>query len=426
MNYKYDVFISYSRKDTGIADKICQTFDQVGISYFIDRLGIGGGMEFPAVLAKAIKESKVFLYLASKNSYESKFTQSEIVYAFNKKQKQDIIPYIIDGSTLPDELEFTFSAINWRQMDIHPIDIIVNDIFIKIGKPPVQPFQKEGLQSSDSESIKQSRKEEQDNHQQDLVDSQQEESEEKPTFSLLRWAIPLAVLLTVGLLVFFWNKSSEGEHVSEETVGTLYPDNNNPNAIDKDFSSASGEENDGGDSQVLEKRSKKSVTMQAPPKKLTVQNVEYRDNLKSQAGNTYEPFNMLDGNLRTAWAISLDKASYEGGRLYGPTFTVRCKKLSHIVLCNGYAKNDASYKNNSRAAHIIFCNVDNMSGVDDESSLLYEGILKDTPEPQTLSINEKANKNIKQIQMIFPVDGLRRGAKWNDLCISEVEFWGWE
>ena len=135
---------------------------------------------------------------------------------------------------------------------------------------------------------------------------------------------------------------------------------------------------------------------------------------------------MLDGNLRTAWAISLDKASYEGGRLYGPTFTVRCKKLSHIVLCNGYAKNDASYKNNSRAAHIIFCNVDTMSGVDDESSLLYEGILKDTPEPQTLSINEKANKNIKQIQMIFPVDGLRRGAKWNDLCISEVEFWGWE
>ena len=132
MNYKYDVFISYSRKDTGIADKICQAFDQVGISYFIDRRGIGGGMEFPAVLARAIKESKVFLFLASKNSYESKFTQSEIVYAFNKKQKQDILPYIIDGSMLPEELEFTFSAINWRQMDKHPIDIILNDILIKI------------------------------------------------------------------------------------------------------------------------------------------------------------------------------------------------------------------------------------------------------------------------------------------------------
>ena len=132
---KYDVFISYSRKDTDIADKICQAFDKDGITYFIDRQGIGGGMEFPAVLAKAIKESTVFLFLASKNSYDSKFTQSEIVYAFNKKLKQDIIPYIIDGSTMPDELEFTFSAINWRRMDRHPIDtVLVNDILFRVGK----------------------------------------------------------------------------------------------------------------------------------------------------------------------------------------------------------------------------------------------------------------------------------------------------
>lgn len=136
MEYKYDVFISYSRKDSDIANKICQAFDRVGVSYFIDRKGIGGGMEFPAVLAKAIKESHVFLFLASKNSYDSKFTQSEIVYAFNKKKKEDILPYIIDGSNLPDELEFTFSSINWRQMDRHPIDtVLLNDIKQKIDKP---------------------------------------------------------------------------------------------------------------------------------------------------------------------------------------------------------------------------------------------------------------------------------------------------
>ena len=105
---KYDVFISYSRKDIEIVNRITQVFEEVGITYFVDRKGIGGGLEFPAVLARAIRESKVFLFLASKNSYSSKFTQSEIVYAFNKKQKEDILPYIIDGSSLPDELEFTF------------------------------------------------------------------------------------------------------------------------------------------------------------------------------------------------------------------------------------------------------------------------------------------------------------------------------
>lgn len=132
---KYDVFISYSRKDASIADKITAAFDNAGITYFIDREGISGGMEFPTVIAKAIRESHIFLFLASKNSYESRFTQSEIVYAFNKKQKQNIIPYIIDGSKMPDELEFTFSAINWRRIEEHPIDTtLVDDIFLKIGK----------------------------------------------------------------------------------------------------------------------------------------------------------------------------------------------------------------------------------------------------------------------------------------------------
>ncbi|MCH5174570.1 MAG: toll/interleukin-1 receptor domain-containing protein [Prevotellaceae bacterium] len=33
----YDVFISYSRKDTEVAEKICFALDKYGISYFIDR-----------------------------------------------------------------------------------------------------------------------------------------------------------------------------------------------------------------------------------------------------------------------------------------------------------------------------------------------------------------------------------------------------
>ena len=65
----YDIFISYSRKDTEIANRICKAFDQAGITYFIDRQGIGGGMEFPTVLAEAILNCKLMLFLASKNSF---------------------------------------------------------------------------------------------------------------------------------------------------------------------------------------------------------------------------------------------------------------------------------------------------------------------------------------------------------------------
>ena len=132
---KYDVFISYSRKDLVVADKICDVLYKAGVSCFIDRQGIGGGMEFPKVIATAIKESELFLFLASENSYSSKFTTSEITFAFNKKQKNQLLPYVIDSSSLPDELEFVFSCINTRNIKEHPIETtLVEDILDLLGR----------------------------------------------------------------------------------------------------------------------------------------------------------------------------------------------------------------------------------------------------------------------------------------------------
>lgn len=126
---KYDVFISYSRKDTVIAEKICKALDEAAITYFIDRQGIAGGLEFPKVIANAILDSRLFLFLASNNSYMSKFTNSEITFAFNKKPKESIIPYIIDDSHLPVHLEFVFSSINFRTLKDHPItSTLIEDI----------------------------------------------------------------------------------------------------------------------------------------------------------------------------------------------------------------------------------------------------------------------------------------------------------
>jgi TPR repeat protein len=134
----FDVFISYSRKDTAIANQICEAFDKHGITYFIDRQGIGGGLEFPEILAHAICNSSVFLYLASENSYESKFTKNEITFAFNKKPHNSILPYLIDNSTLPLAIEFTFASINWRNIKQHPIEpTLVKDVCGLLGKTDI-------------------------------------------------------------------------------------------------------------------------------------------------------------------------------------------------------------------------------------------------------------------------------------------------
>ena len=163
--------------------------------------------------------------------------------------------------------------------------------------------------------------------------------------------------------------------------------------------------------------------------KLSVENVEYLDNVVNQGTNTYVPSNMLDGDPATAWAVNLDNASFDSDKLYGPVFTLNCSKLSHIIIRNGYAKSQDAYKNNARALHIIFCNAEMVGDEDEATSYLYDGMLEDTYDAnQILEIasNVSCNQNINKIQMIFPKDGIRYGAKWNDLCISEIEFYGYK
>ena len=69
---KKDVFISYSRKDSAIADEICKAFDQVGITYFIDREEIKIEKDYIEKIANGIDNSKIVLFLASTTSYTLK------------------------------------------------------------------------------------------------------------------------------------------------------------------------------------------------------------------------------------------------------------------------------------------------------------------------------------------------------------------
>jgi len=113
---EYDVFISYSRKDTEVVNHIYDTLTGAGYTCFIDRQGISGGADFPTVLAQAIMDSKLCLFIASENSYASEFTLKEITFAISKKGSRFIFPLIVDDSSLPPTLELLLSNINWRRL----------------------------------------------------------------------------------------------------------------------------------------------------------------------------------------------------------------------------------------------------------------------------------------------------------------------
>ena len=124
---KYDVFVSYSRKDAEIVDRICQLMRQKQITYYRDTQEMPGGETFFNELANAILDSVVFLYIGSKNSYSSIYTPKEINFAISKNTNI-IIPYLIDDSPLPDNLFLAFSDLNIRNQKESSPEVILEDI----------------------------------------------------------------------------------------------------------------------------------------------------------------------------------------------------------------------------------------------------------------------------------------------------------
>lgn len=105
MKYKYDVFISYSRRDYVDEDynvipgnaiaEIQNVFDENGITYWFDKDGIYSGQEFIEIITGAIAESKMLIFISSKHSNESIWTAGEIFEALDGEKA--IIPVKIDN-----------------------------------------------------------------------------------------------------------------------------------------------------------------------------------------------------------------------------------------------------------------------------------------------------------------------------------------
>ena len=113
---KYDVFISYSRKDMAVANRLCDALDKLGVSYWIDR-NIHGSANFLSEITRYIRNCRVVVFIASPNSAQSEWTQKEILFAL--KHKKEIIPYRIGNFRFEDndELDFVFTNVQWIESE---------------------------------------------------------------------------------------------------------------------------------------------------------------------------------------------------------------------------------------------------------------------------------------------------------------------
>ena len=115
---KYDVFISYSRRDLPIVQVVCELLRENGITYWYDSKEVLPGDVFFSSIVTAIKNSRITLFISSSNSNSSKYVSKEVAVAFNEGKY--IIPYRIDMSPFNDNLKLVFSNINY--IDAYPFE----------------------------------------------------------------------------------------------------------------------------------------------------------------------------------------------------------------------------------------------------------------------------------------------------------------
>lgn len=111
MEYKYDVFISYSSKDylddkgkeiPGNIISVIKTLLQYnGVKYWIDQKENLTGKMLTHTFSERINESQMVLFVCSKNAVDSIWVERELSVAFNSGKP--IIPFVCDDSYMNDK-----------------------------------------------------------------------------------------------------------------------------------------------------------------------------------------------------------------------------------------------------------------------------------------------------------------------------------
>ena len=109
---KYDVFISYSRKDFDEVSALIETIraEIPALSMWFDITGIESGDEFEEKIISAIDNSSYVLFALSDNALESQWTKDEVIYAKNTGKK--IIPILLKGASLKGWFLFKFGRVD--------------------------------------------------------------------------------------------------------------------------------------------------------------------------------------------------------------------------------------------------------------------------------------------------------------------------
>jgi hypothetical protein len=102
------VFVSYSRLDGKIVDRVVKEIEQAGYPVWIDRGSPHGAQRYAAPIVRAIKSSKLVALMCSQNAFQSDHVIRELYVAGD--YKKPFIAFQLDQSEFPEEVQYFVSG----------------------------------------------------------------------------------------------------------------------------------------------------------------------------------------------------------------------------------------------------------------------------------------------------------------------------
>ncbi len=120
MNRTYDVFISYSHKDSTVANTVCAKLEESSIRCWIAPRDIVPGADWGASIIDGIEAAEIMLLILSAEANASPQVKREVERAVHKGRH--IIPLRIEDIPLSKSLEYFLSSPHWLDALTPPLE----------------------------------------------------------------------------------------------------------------------------------------------------------------------------------------------------------------------------------------------------------------------------------------------------------------
>ena len=101
------VFVSYSRQDARIVDRLVKQIEGLGFGVWIDREA-SGPQRYAADIVRAIRMSKLVALMCSQNAFSSDHVIREVYVAGD--YRKPFIAFLLDPTEFPDEVLYFLSG----------------------------------------------------------------------------------------------------------------------------------------------------------------------------------------------------------------------------------------------------------------------------------------------------------------------------